>query len=43
MDSRVIEREWYSARVETLLMSKGVFAPTDEFDLNNTRTPEPDR
>ena len=43
MDSRVIEREWYSARVETLLMSKGVFAPTDEFDLNNTRTSEPDR
>ena len=31
------------AKVGTLLMAKDVFAPTDEFDLNNTRTPEPDR
>jgi len=31
------------ARVGTLLMAKGVFAPTDEFDLKNTRTPELDR
>jgi hypothetical protein len=39
----VFQRSVIMARVAAFFIAKGVFAPTDEFDLNNARTPLLDR